>query len=100
MDFELMSLPEAVDNFNIVFAVGLFVLYCLVEALDSALTLSITRHESVRSANMTLILYVILGIEVLAFVNNYLYTIPIALGAWLGMYLQVEREKKKRPLKK
>lgn len=95
-----MTPAEALSNFNIFIAVGLFVLYCLVEALDSSLTLSITQHRSIKSANTTLILYVILGIEVLAFVANYLYTIPIALGAWLGTYLLIEREKRVRPLKK
>ena len=95
-----MSLSEAISNFNVPIAVGLFILYCLVEALDSSLTLSITRHQSLRSANTTLILYVILGIEVLAFVSNYLYTIPIALGAWLGTFLLLEREKRVRPLSK
>jgi quinol-cytochrome oxidoreductase complex cytochrome b subunit len=100
MNLELMSLSEAAANFNVLLAIGLFVLYSLVEFLDSSLTLSITRHESLKSANTTLILYIILGIEVLAFVSNYLYTIPIALGAWLGTYILVEREKKVRPLKK
>lgn len=100
MNLDLMTPAEALSNFNIFIAVGLFVLYCLVEALDSSLTLSITQHRSIKSANTTLILYVILGIEVLAFVANYLYTIPIALGAWLGTYLLIEREKRVRPLKK
>ena len=94
-----MNLSEAWANFNILLAIGLFVLYTIVEALDSSLTIAVTRHESVRSANLTLILYIILGIEVLAFVSNYLYTVPIALGAWLGTYWQIEREKKIRPLK-
>jgi len=100
MNIELMSLSEAVRSFNVFMAIGLFVLYCLVEWLDSSLTLLITQHRSLRAANTTLILYVILGIEVLAFVSNYLYTVPIALGAWLGTYLLIEREKRVRPLKK
>ena len=94
-----MSLHEAAAQFNWFVAVGLFVLYVLVEYLDSSLTLLITRHQSVRSATTTFILYIILGIEVLAFVNNYLYVIPTALGAWLGVYTLVEHEKKVRPLK-
>jgi hypothetical protein len=100
MNIELLSLPEAMNSFNFFIAAGLFVLYSLVEFLDSSLTLLITKHESIKSANTTLILYVILGIEVLAFVSNYLYTIPIALGAWLGTFLLIEREKKLRPLKR
>ena len=100
MNLDLMSPSEALANFNLLIAGGLFILYCLVEFLDASLTLSITRLQSLRSANMTLILYIILGIEVLAFVNNYLYAIPIALGAWLGTYLLIEHEKKKQLTKK
>ena len=100
MNIEIMSLSEAFNNFNALFALGLFVLYCLVEALDSSLTLAITKHESLKSANITFILYIIWGIEVFAFISNYLYTFPIALGAWLGTYLLLQRERKIHPLKK
>lgn len=100
MNIELLSLSEAIDSFNFFLAVGLFGLYCLVEALDASLTFSITQHKSAKSAATTVILYIILGIEVLAFVSNYLYAIPIALGAGLGSYLLVEHEKKRRPLPK
>ena len=99
MDIDLLSLPEAWSSFNFAIAIGLFLLYSFVEALDSSLTYSITQHHSIKSANTSLVLYIILGIEVLAFVSNYLYTIPIALGAWLGTFFIVEREKKLRPLK-
>jgi hypothetical protein len=100
MDLDIMSLHEAAAQFNWLIALGLFGLYVLVEYLDSSLTLLITRHQSVRSATTTFVLYIILGIEVLAFVSNYLYVIPTALGAWVGVYTLVEHEKKVRPLKK
>lgn len=100
MNIELLSPSEAIDSFNLFIAFGLFILYCLVEALDASLTFSITQHRSVKSAVTTIILYIILGVEVLAFVSNYLYAIPIALGAGLGSYLLVEHEKKLRPLLK
>ena len=100
MDIELLSLSEAAASFNIFIAIGLFILYCLVEALDASLTFSITQHRSIKSATTTFALYIILGIEVLAFVTNYLYAIPIALGAGLGSYLLIEHEKKSRPLPK
>lgn len=99
MNLDLLTPAEAWANFNPFLAVGLFALYCLVEALDSSLTFSITKHESFKAANKTLILYIILGIEILAFVSNYLYTVPIAMGAWLGSYLIVEREKRNQAKK-
>ena len=100
MDIEIMTLAEALDKFNVLIAIGLFVLYCFVEFLDSSLTFHITKHKSLKAANTTFVLYIIWGIEVFAFISNYLYTIPISMGAWLGSYLLVEREKKKHPLKK
>ena len=99
MELDLMSPAEAWRNFNFFFAIGLFALYAFVEMLDSSLTLSITKHQSIRSANLSFVLYIIWGIEVLAFISNYLYTFPIALGAWLGTYLLIEREKRNNPLK-
>jgi hypothetical protein len=100
MNLELASLSESVDNFNILLAFWLFILYFFVERLDSSLTFSLTQHKSYKSANTTLLLYFILGIEVIAFVSNYLYTFPIALGAWFGVFTTVEHEKKTRPIEK
>lgn len=100
MNIELLSLSEAVDNFNVFVAVGLFVFYLVVEMLDSSLTFSLTQHKSVRSAVVTFILYITIAVEVVAIISNYLYIIPVAIGAALGSYIVVEYEKKKRPLVK
>src|SRR6476620_552442 len=98
MDIELMSFREALDNFNVLAAIGFFIFYLFIEMLDSSLTFSLTQHKSVRSAVVTFVLYITLAVEIIAIVSNYLYIIPVALGAALGSYLTVEYEKKKRPL--
>ncbi len=98
MDIELLSLDQAVANFNIFAAAGLFVFYLVVEILDSSLTFSLVQHKSVRSAIVTFILYFTLAVEIVAIISNYLYIIPVAIGAALGSYIIVEYEKKKRPL--
>jgi hypothetical protein len=100
MNIELFSLSEALASFNFLIAFGLFVMYCRVEVMGASLTFATTQHKPVKSGAITLTLYILLGIEVLAFVNNYLYAVPIALGAGLGSYLLVEHEKKLRPLLK
>ncbi len=99
MNLELLTLSEAVDNFNVIVALGLFIFYFLVEMLDSSLTFSLVQHKSLRSALVTFILYTTLAIEVIAIISNYLYIVPVAVGAALGAYVVVEYEKKKRPLK-
>lgn len=100
MNFELLTLSEAFANFNFLYALGLLLFYFVIEALDSSLTFSLTQHKSLRSALVTFILYFTLAIEVVAIISNYLYIIPVALGAALGSFVVVEYEKKKRPLTK
>lgn len=99
MNLELLSLSEAASQFNVFVAVGLFVFYLFVEMLDSSLTFSLVQHKSLRSALVTFILYSTIAIEIAAIISNYLYVIPVALGAAIGSYLIVEHEKKKRPIK-
>ncbi len=98
MNIELLSLNEAVASFDIFAAMGLFIFYLIVEILDSSLTFSLVQHKSVRSAIVTFILYFTLAVEIVAIISNYLYIIPVAIGAALGSYVIVEYEKKKRPL--
>ncbi len=100
MNIELMPLRDAVDNFNFIAAVGFFIIYLLIEMLDSSLTFSLTQHRSLRSAIVTFILYITIAVEIVAIISNYLYIMPVALGAALGAFIVVEYEKKKRPLKK
>jgi zinc transporter ZupT len=100
MNIELMTLSEAAQNFNFFIASGLFVFYLFVEMLDSSLTFSLTQHKSIRSAVVTFILYTTIAIEIAALITNYLYVIPVALGAAIGSYIVVEYEKKKRPINK
>lgn len=95
-----MPLDQAWDKFNLFAAVGFFVFYLFIEMLDSSLTFSLVQHKSARSAAVTFILYITLAVEIVAIVSNYLYIIPVALGAALGSFAVVEYEKKKRPLKK
>ncbi len=99
MNIDLLPFGEAVQQFNFLVAAGLFVFYLFVEMLDSSLTFSLTQHKSIRSALVTFILYTTLAVEVAAIVSNYLYVLPVALGAALGSFIVVEHEKKKRPIK-
>lgn len=99
MNLELLPLKEALANFNVFVAVGLLLFYFVIEMLDSSLTFSLTQHKSVRSAIVTFTLYITLAVEIVAIVSNYLYIVPVAIGAACGSYVIVEYEKKKRPLK-
>ncbi len=98
MNIEFLSFNEAVNSFNLLLACVFAVLYFIVELLDLSLTFSLTQHKSIKSAGLTFTLYLILGVEIAAIVSNYLYVIPVAIGAAIGSYTIVEYEKKKHPL--
>jgi hypothetical protein len=98
VNIELLPLQQAADSFNTLSAAGLFIFYLIVEILDSSLTFSLVQHKSIRSAVVTFILYFTLAVEIVAIISNYLYIIPVAIGAGLGSFIIVEYEKKKRPL--
>ena len=99
MEIELLSLSEAIDVFNPLWAIFFAVLYFIVELLDSGLVFSLTQHRAEKSALLTFVLYLVIAIEITAIITNYLYIIPIAIGAALGSYAAVKHERKKRPLK-
>lgn len=99
MDIELLSLNEAVNSFNLLWALCFAVIYFVVELLDSGLVFSLTQHKAEKSALLTFVLYLVIAIEITAIITNYLYIFPIAVGAALGSYVAVKHERKKRPLK-
>lgn len=99
MDIELLSFNEAINTFNPIWAVCFAALYFLVELLDSGLVFSLTQHKAEKSALLTFTLYLVIAIEITAIITNYLYIIPIAIGAAFGSYVAVKHERKKRPLK-
>lgn len=99
MEIELLSFNEAVNTFNPFWALCLAVLYFVVELLDSGLVFSLTQHKAERSALITFVLYLVIAIEITAIITNYLYVVPIAVGAAFGSYVAVKHERKKRPLK-
>ncbi len=91
----MISFSQAWASFNIYLAVGIFLAYFVLDILSVYYTLFVTRYRPIASANIVVALYLISAFGVINYVNNYLYIIPVALGAWLGTYVSVEWEKRK-----
>lgn len=91
----MVSFSQAWVNFNGYLAVGLFVAYVVVDILYVYYTLYVTRLQSVAAAHTSVAIYLIAIFGVINYVNNYLYVIPISIGAWLGTYATVEWEKRR-----
>ena len=79
-------------HFNIIYAVGLFFLAML---LDAVYTFSVIKHKALMSGAMGGLIYILSAVGVVSYVNNKLYLIPLALGAFVGTVIVVEYEKRK-----
>lgn len=91
----MMTLGQAWSHFNPLIAMGIFVAYVVIDILYVYYTLYVTRLRAVAAANTSLLIYLIAAIGVINYVGNYLYIIPIVIGAWVGTYATVYWEKKK-----
>jgi hypothetical protein len=91
----MIPLSQAWANFNGYLAIGIFFAYFVLDILSVYYTLYVMRFRSIASANIVVALYLISAFGVINYVGNYLYIVPVALGAWLGTYATVEWEKRK-----
>ncbi len=73
---------------------GIFVAYFIYDVLYAYFTISVQNLKAGRAATFSSLLYIIGTAGVLSYVENFLYTIPIIIGGWLGTYAAVVREKK------
>lgn len=82
------------QGFNFTTAFFIFVAYFLVDALYALYTLSVVNLKPVVSATIGALMYFLLAVGIINYVNNYLYLIPLAVGSWLGTFVVVFVKKK------
>lgn len=90
-----MTFAEAWSYFNPFLALDIFFAYVVVDILYVYYTLYVTRLRPVAAANISVTIYLIAIFGVINYVSNYLYVIPISIGAWAGTYVTVEWERRK-----
>jgi 4-hydroxybenzoate polyprenyltransferase len=81
-------------HFSIVYAIALFFLAMILEAVYARYTFALTKHQSLLAGVMSGLVYVIGAIGVVSYVSNKLYLIPISIGAFIGTIIVVEYEKR------
>ncbi len=91
----MMTFAEAWAHFNPLLALGIFLAYIVVDVLYVYYTLYVTRLRPVAAANTSVIIYLIAIFGIINYVQNYLYVMPISIGAWIGTYMTVEGERRK-----
>lgn len=92
-----MDLYAAWTTFNIGTATLIFISYVLVDALYAYYTLQLTKRKAYSAATSGALMYFLIAVGVLNYVQNYLYLIPLALGSWIGTFFIVKREQRLHP---
>ena len=87
-----MDIHSALANFSFETAAIIFVAYVLVDALYAYYTIQVTKRKPYLAATSGALMYFLLAIGVLNYVQNYLYLIPLAFGSWIGTFIIVKRE--------
>lgn len=83
-------------KFNILIAVGLFFVAAILDAVYTSYTYAVMKHRSIYAGTLTALIYFLSAIGILSYVNNKVYLVPLALGAFFGTVFVVELEKRKK----
>ncbi|HEV2412582.1 MAG TPA: hypothetical protein VGS28_02120 [Candidatus Saccharimonadales bacterium] len=79
---------------NLGYSILLFFVALILDAVFALYTFSVTKHEPVKAGIYSAFIYLLSALGIVSFVNNKLYVIPLSLGAFLGAFLIVEKEKR------
>ena len=74
-------------------ALLVFVAYFFIDALFAYYTLSVMRFKAARAATVGSCMYLLAAFGVISYTKNPLYLVALVIGAWLGTYVVVRREK-------
>ena len=85
-----------IASFNIITASVVFFAYLIVDALYAKYTIAVGKLESGKAATYGSVMYFLLAIGILNYIHNPLYLFPLALGSWVGTYVTVEMDRKKK----
>ena len=84
------------QTFDFRVAIGIFIAYLLIDALNAKYTLELTKLNAARTASIGVIIHLLLAFGVIQYTQNWLYVIPLVVGSWVGTYLMIKREDRKK----
>lgn len=76
--------------------IGLFVVSIALDAVYAAYTVAIIKSKAAQAATFSLLTYIFGAIGVVSYVENKIYLIPLASGAFIGTYLVVAIEARRQ----
>lgn len=90
------SIQAAYNSFSPLIALGVILSYILVDALYAKYTLEVVSLHPYMSATIGASMHFLLAFGVIQYTENRLYIFPLVIGSWIGTYLVVMFEKKKK----
>ena len=90
------SIPIYWSDFSIEIALLIFFSYIVLDILYARYTLAVNRLQPLRAATTGSIMYFLLAVGVFNYAKNPLYIPMLFLGSWIGTYVAVEHERRKK----
>jgi hypothetical protein len=82
---------------------GLFFTYLVFDILYVQYILCVSKLNAFQAANISVIMYFLTAFGTVQYVDNFLNIIPIIIGSWLGTYVtlryEIRRKNKKKAVK-
>lgn len=80
-------------DFNWFIAFGLLIGYIVVDGLYAYYTLAVVKRQAMIAASTSFFMHFILAAGVFSYTKNFWYTIPLALGSFIGTYIVIKVSK-------
>jgi len=81
-------------HFHLLFAIGLFFIAMLLDAVYAIYTFAMIKYKSLLSGFMSGLVYIFGAVGVVSYVNNKWYLVPLSMGAFIGTIIVIEYEKR------
>ncbi len=83
-------------HINWLIVLGLFIASIALDAVYAAYTVAIIKSQPGRAATFSLLTYILSAVGVVSYVDNKIYLIPLAAGAFVGTYIVIEFEARRQ----
>ena len=74
----------------------LFIVYFAFDILYTRYIMSVTKLKAIQAANISVIMYGLTALGTIQYVENLLNIIPIVIGSWVGTYVIIRYEIRKK----
>ena len=84
------------ETFSLITALLIFLSYTAIDALYAVYTVAIVDKSKLKASNIGALMYILIAVGTINYVENWLYVIPMAAGGWLGTYISLTLMERKK----